>query len=186
MECDGIVSCFESSIETHKLCYTEYLDDGDSKSYSLVVEENPYPDKPVQKLECVGARCRKMKQAGKFKNIYSEVLESKKRKRKKMLRLTDKDINKLQNYFGIAIRDSNAKTVYELKKAIAAVLCHCSDAETIEKRHQFCPTIETTRCKYQVDIIKGTSVYVNKPGIPVKIREILKPMLIYGPHLDRN
>ena len=27
-----------------------------------------------------------------------------------------------------------------------------------------------------MDIIKGTSVYVNKPGIPVKIREILKPM----------
>ena len=40
MECDGIVSCFESSIETHKLCYTEYLGDGDSKSYSLVVEKN--------------------------------------------------------------------------------------------------------------------------------------------------
>ena len=30
MECDGIVSCLESSIETHKLCYTEYLGDGDS------------------------------------------------------------------------------------------------------------------------------------------------------------
>ena len=162
MECDGIVSCFESSIETHKLCYTEYLGDGDSKSYSFVVEKNPYPDKPVQKLECVGhiqtrvgARCRKMKQAGNFKNIYSEVLDSKKRKRKKMLRLTDKDINKLQNYFGIAIRDSNAKTVYELKKAIAAVLYHCSDAETIGKRHQFYPTIETTWCKYQLVLLKG-------------------------------
>ena len=41
MECDGIVSCFESSVATHKLCYTEYLGDDDSKAYSLVVAKNP-------------------------------------------------------------------------------------------------------------------------------------------------
>ena len=95
-----------------------------------------------------------------------------------MLRLTDKDINKLQNYFGIAIRDTNVETVYELKKAIVAVLYHCSDAETIEQRHQFCPPTETTWCKYQLDLIKGTSFYKNKPGIPEKIRKLLKPMFM--------
>ena len=81
--------------------------------------------------------------SGKFNDIYSEVLDSK--KRKKVLRLTGKGINKLQNYFGIAIRDSNAKTVYELKKG------YCS----VNKRHQFCLTIGTTWCKHQLDIIKG-------------------------------
>ena len=91
MECDGIIPCFESSVPTHKLRYAEYLADGDSKSYSLVVANNPYPDKPVQKLECVGhipkrvgSRCRKMKQDGMFKNIYSEDFDAKNKKRKKL------------------------------------------------------------------------------------------------------
>ena len=67
--------------------------------------------------------------------------------------------------------------MYGLKKAIAAVLYHCSDAETIEQRHQFCPPTETW-CKYQLDLIKGTSLYKHKPGIPEKIRKLLKPMFM--------
>ena len=129
MECDSIVACFESSVESRKLQYTEYHGDIDSKSYALVVQKNPYPGKSVNKLESVGhiqkrvgSRCRKMKQDGIFRNIYSEA--DPKTKREKLLRRTDKDINKLQNYRGIAIRDSKANTVYEMKKAIAAVLYH--------------------------------------------------------------
>ena len=89
--------------------YIEYLGDGDTKSYALVVEKDPYPGKPVKKLECVGhiqkrvgARCRKMKQEGTFKNVYTDEVDPK-TKKKKLLRITDKDINKLQNYFGIGI-----------------------------------------------------------------------------------
>ena len=54
-------------------------------------------------------------------------------------RLTDKVINKLQNYFGIAIRQSTGNTVYQLKKAIGVVLFHCSEAADLETRHQMCP-----------------------------------------------
>ena len=54
MECDGIVACFESSVESRELQYAEYLGDGDSKTYALVVQKNPYPGQPVNKLECVG------------------------------------------------------------------------------------------------------------------------------------
>ena len=148
LECDGIVACFESSVEPRKLQYTEYLD-GDSVLCACR-SEKPLPGHPVNKLECVGhiqkrvgSRCRKMKQGGIFRNIYSDEADPK-TKRKKLLRLTDKDINKLQNEFGIAIRDSKANTVYEMKKAIAAVLYHCSESETVEKRHQFCRVSEST------------------------------------------
>ena len=54
-------------------------------------------------------------------------------------RLTDKVINKLENYFGIALRQSTGNTVYQLKKAIRAVLFHCSEAADLETRHQVCP-----------------------------------------------
>ena len=43
-------------------------------------------------------------------------------------------INKLQNYFAIAIRQSKGKTVYELKKEIGAVLFHCSEASNLDTR----------------------------------------------------
>ena len=39
--------------------------------------------------------------------------------------LTNKMTNNLQNYFGIAIRQSKGKTVNELNKAVSAVLFHC-------------------------------------------------------------
>ena len=93
MKCDGIVACFESFVESRKLQYTEYLGDGDSKSYALVVQKNPYLGQPVNKLECVGhiqkrvgSSCRKMKQDGIFRNIYSDEADPN-TKRKKLLRL---------------------------------------------------------------------------------------------------
>ena len=54
-------------------------------------------------------------------------------------RLTDKMINKLHNYFGIAIRQSAGKKVFEMKKAIGAVLFHCSEASDLDLKHQMCP-----------------------------------------------
>ena len=41
-------------------------------------------------------------------------------------RLTGKNINTLQNYYGMAIRQSIEK-LYEMKKSLAAVLFYCSE-----------------------------------------------------------
>ena len=102
-----------------QIWYTEYLGDDDTKSYHDVVSSKPYDDIPVMKLECighiqkrVGARLLKMKKNGDFKELYGDDDEdsnSKKRKKKRSLRLTDKDINKLQNYYG---------TVWNLKEEV--------------------------------------------------------------------
>ena len=101
------------------------MEDGDTESYHDVVSSKPYDDIPVMKLECighiqkrVGARLLNMRKNGYFKELYEDDDEdsnSKKRKKKKSLRLTDKDINKLQNYYGIAIRSSTGGTVWNLK-----------------------------------------------------------------------
>ena len=40
-------------------------------------------------------------------------------------KLTRKDINTLQKYYGMAIRSSRQSDIQTMKFAIAAVLCHC-------------------------------------------------------------
>jgi hypothetical protein len=44
--------------------------------------------------------------------------------------LTDVMIDKLQNYYGIAIR-TNCKDIHSMKKAIYAAFCHCTSLEMI-------------------------------------------------------
>ena len=86
--------------------------------------------------------------------------------------------NKLQNYFGIAIRQSTGNTVYQLKKAIGAVLFHCSEAADLEIRHQMCPQTTDSWCKYQADKFSNTNTYKEKPGIPAIIRKTIRPVFI--------
>ena len=128
MEAAGLVDCFINCIENRKLRYTHYIGDGDSKTYNEVLKNDPYPGIVVEKLECVGhirkllgSRLRNLKHTMKGPLTDGKTLGGKDR-------LTDKVINKLQNYFGIAIRQSTGNTVYQLKKAIGVVLFHCSEA----------------------------------------------------------
>ena len=139
MEAAGLVDCFINCIENRKLRYTHYIGDGDSKTYNEVLKNDPYPGIVVEKLECVGhiqkllgSRLRNLKHTMKGPLTDGKTLGGKDR-------LTDKVINKLQNYFGIAIRQSTGNTVYQLKKAIGVALFHCSEAADLETRHQMCP-----------------------------------------------
>ena len=78
MEAKGVVECFSTSVDKYNLQYTEYLGDGDSKSYKEVCEADPY-GKPIQKLECighiqkrVGRKLRNLKDNGVFKDLYND------------------------------------------------------------------------------------------------------------------
>ncbi|XP_065678497.1 uncharacterized protein LOC136093423 [Hydra vulgaris] len=177
MEAAGLVECFNASVLERKLRYINYLGDGDSKAFSDIQKQNPY-GKEITKLECVGhiqkrvgARLRKLKATN--KSLLSDG-----KKLGGVGRLTDKKINKLQNYFGIAIRQCCGKSVYELKKAIGAVLFYCSEASSSDVRHAMCPQTNNTWCKYQADKINKTNVYKEKPGLPIVIRDIIKPVFI--------
>ena len=70
-------------------------------------------------------------------------------------RLTEKMINKLQNYSGIAIRQCSGKSVYEMKKTVGAVLFHCSEATSLDSRQVMCPRTSESWCKYQADRINN-------------------------------
>lgn len=73
METIGAVRIFELSLATRGLKYKDMLGDGDSSTYSTLVECNPYGDDCIpNKLECighvqkrVGGRLQKLKSSNK-------------------------------------------------------------------------------------------------------------------------
>ena len=98
MESKGAINIFSNLIEKYNLRYVHYIVDGDTKSYKKVVYAKFYGDFTSQKLECVGhvqkrlgTRFRKLGNENKH-----EILCDGKNLGKG--RLTDKIINKMQNY----------------------------------------------------------------------------------------
>ena len=174
MEATGLVESFQASVPDRKLRYINFLGDGDSKAFIDVKNSVPYEGKEINKLECVGhiqkrvgARLRKLKSTNKSKLADGKPLGG-------VGRLTEKMINKLQNYFGIAVRQCSGKSVYEMKKAIGAVLFHCSEAKSLENRHMMCPQTSESWFKYQADKINHTNTYKHKPGLPIVVKDAIK------------
>ena len=188
MEAKGVVECFSTSAEKYNLQYTEYLGDGDSKSYKEVCEADPY-GKPIKKLEFighiqkqVGRKLRNLKDNGLFKDLYDDDdgddNGKKKKKKPQTSYLTDKNMNKLQKYYGIAVRAWTGRTKQEMKRDIAAALYHCCEFNTDDQRHMFSLKTEMSWCKYQADIINNTKTYKYKTGIHNKIFRLVKPVFM--------
>ena len=177
MEPAGVLTCFERSIERNKLRYTTYIGDGDSSSYSTVSKADPYKGTPINKGECVGhvqkrlgTRLRAMKkQMGKTPLSDGKTIAG-------QGRLTDKVMNKMQCYFGMAIR-SNTSSLFLMKKGVGAVLFHCSTADSSATRHMYCPRDENTWCRYWKAVNRGVGdTFEEKDGLPESIKKILRPI----------
>ena len=87
-------------------------------------------------------------------------------------------INKLQNYFGIAIRQCADKTVFEMKNVIGEVLFHCTEASNLDTKYQMRPPEPDSWCKYQAGKQNNTTTYKDKPGLPATVRELIKPIFM--------
>ena len=115
MEAAGAILMFSRPIKNYGLRYTSYIGDGDTSSFNEVKSSKPYGEEiTIEKLECVGhvqkrlgTRCRSLLQSMKRK-ILSDG-----KKLNGAGRLTDNVINKLQNYYGMAIRQN--KLLYPMK-----------------------------------------------------------------------
>ena len=139
MEAKGVVDCFQSSVDNRKLRYTKLIGDGDSKTHASILTADPYPGIKVEKLECighiqkrVGSRLRKLCSTHKGPLSDGKGITG-------QGHLTEKLMNKLQNLYGIALRQNVDKTVHQLKFAVSAVLYHNTEFENSENRHLFCP-----------------------------------------------
>lgn len=160
METEGTKIIFNRSINRHKLRYTELYGDGDTKSFYVV--ENIYgPNKKVIKRECighvqkrVGARLRKLKKETKGLSGRGK--------------LTDAVIDKLQNYYGLAIR-SYVGDKDAMKKSIFAGFCHV--ASNKEKNyHIHCPPGKYSWCGYQRAVADGdVDKFKHGPGLPMNV-----------------
>ncbi|GFU09765.1 uncharacterized protein TNCV_1765731 [Trichonephila clavipes] len=150
MEAVGAFRIFERSLIKRDLQYTEYYGDGDSKGFLQV--KDIYGENSVTKLECighiqkrVGSRLRKLKKDTKGLGGKGK--------------LTDKFIDKLQNYYGIAIR-SNVGCLKKMQSAVIAAFFHCCSSNQ-NPMHGQCPTGKDSWCKYKQALRDG-KVYVDK------------------------
>ena len=66
----------------------------------------------------------------------------------------------LQNYYDMAIRQNNE--LYQMKKSFEAVIHYCSEAKSMDERHQFCP--RRRRRRKLRSIRKGLCVVSGEKG----------------------
>lgn len=166
MEPIGAGRIFLRSVQNRGLLYTQYLGDGDSKSHKTVSELDPYNGKEIVKLECVGHYQKRLGKA------LRQLVKDKKLGGKG--KLTQALIDKLQNYFGIALR-SNTESVDKMHRAIWASMFHVS-ANDSQPLHAKCPLGEDSWCNYQVAKARGIPYTHKGPGIPIEIIRQIKPV----------
>ena len=178
MEAIGVVECFQSSVKNRKLRYTQFIGDGDSKTYPSILAADPYPGITIEKLECTGhIQKRTGSRLRNLRTKHKEILSNGKRISGRG-RLTEKSINKLQNLYGIALRQNVNKTVHEMKVAVGAVLYHSTEFKETENRHLYCPRGTDTWCKYWKDKLNNEKQFVEKPGMPIAVYDIIKPIFL--------
>ena len=180
MESDALVEIFKASETFNQLRYVEFLGDGETKSHHTVVVADPYHGRVVKKLECIGhVQKRVGSRLRKLKASYKGSKDNKKEDDRAMTNLTHKQINKLQNYYGIALRQYTGSSVYELKKSIGAALYHSSEADSDEQQHEMYPRDPNTWCTFHADVANKTSFYKKSGRLLLKaVKKIIKPIFM--------
>ncbi|GFV47281.1 uncharacterized protein TNCV_4829371 [Trichonephila clavipes] len=168
------IEIFQCSESLHGLRYAKFLGDGDSRAYKAVNEMQPYGDTGIEreKLECIGHVEKRM---GTRPRALKLKLKGKKLNDKKTLggrgRLTDAEIDKLQRYYGLAIRN-NTDSINSMKRAIWATYFHKASTDAYPQ-HGMCPTNEDTWCGYYRAITTG-EVYKHKNTLPSEVLHCIK------------
>ena len=168
MEVEGTRTIFERSIN-NGLRYAELFSDGDSKTFPAI--ENVYmtcnEPRKVLKRECVG---HVQKRVGNHLRKLKKRVHGLGGKGK----LTEAIIDRLQNYYGIAIR-SNKGDIAGMKTAIYASLFHVYSSQD-NNWHAHCPKGEDSWCGYQRDESMGTNIYKPGIGLPKEVIKEIKPI----------
>ena len=130
-------------MEKHNLCYSIFVGDGDSDTFGFVKEKLATQfggSYPLTKEECqghiqkrMGHPCREFKRKKKGMKLSDGKTVG------GVNRLTDKIIQKFQNYYGLAIRRNT--TLQGMQDAIWAVFDHLirDDSKILQEQHDKCP-----------------------------------------------
>ncbi|EDO33469.1 predicted protein [Nematostella vectensis] len=90
--------------------------------------------------------------------------------------MPDAMIDKLQIYYGIAIR-SNLDDLKGMKKAIYATLFHCASNDKVVL-HDYCPDGSNSWCGYKRDSANKTKTFKHGSGLPKDIIALMKPIYL--------
>lgn len=172
MEASGTCAIFGRSVELYNLRYTGFVGDGDTNTYKKVCDSKPYGDMNIDKLECVGhvqkrvgTRLRSLKKSTKEALPDGKKLSGKGR-------LTDVSIDKLQAYYGNAIRE-NKHDIVKMRQAVWAVFFHkgSSDENPV---HNFC---DVKWCPFLKAKEKGNQ-YTHRTNqyLPSSVMDAIKPI----------
>lgn len=159
MESEGVKRIFERSIAERNVRYLEYYGDGDSKGFATV--KDTYTGVEVVKKECIGHY---------QKRVGHRLLKLKK-ENKGLKDLTKPMIDKLQNYFGIALR-SHTSSVLDMQKAILGSFLHiASSAE-----NNFHGQCESSWCQFKKDQVNKTNLYKPGKGLSMDTVKLVRPI----------
>lgn len=179
MEAEGIKRIYERS-KTRNVRYMYYLGDGDSSAYKSIVDLQPYgPSEKVQKLECIGHMQKRM--GTRLRNL--KILNAKKKlSDNKPLggrgRLTDVAVDKIQTFYGLAIRRNTNGTLEAMKRDVWATYFHLSSSNS-KLSHGLCPDGAESWCKYKKNIANGESYDHNAHfHLPGAVCEVMKPIFL--------
>ncbi|GFV96438.1 uncharacterized protein TNCV_2943711 [Trichonephila clavipes] len=164
MEVVGAYRIFERS-NVRNVEYNEYYGDGDSKGYESV--KNFYGINTVTKLECIGHVQKRV--GGGCVNYKKKTTKGLGGKNK----LTDKLIDRIQNYYGIAIRN-NVGNLQKMMSSVIAAFFHCVSGKN-NSLHGQCPKGSESWCRYQRAKAAGSPLKEIEQGLPNKIINQIKP-----------
>lgn len=172
MEVEGVVDIFKKSEETYGIRYKYYLGDGDSASFPRVVAAKPYgQDFVIEKLECIGHIQKRM--GSRLRNLKSKTGK----KIGGRGRLTGMAINKIQEYYGNAIRRNCSSSLEDMKQAVWAEYFHILASDATPENHNFCPKGPDTWCKYQKSIVTEEPYYHSEHfHLPEDVMLTIKPI----------
>ena len=84
-------------------------------------------------------------------------------------------IDRLQNYYGIAIR-SNKNNLKGMQSTTKAPLFHVASNKDHNLHYPHCPIGPDSWCKYNQDYANETTNYKPGPGLPISIVLKLRPI----------
>lgn len=172
MEKEIIKDIFCSSVEKHQLRYTRYIGDGDTNSFKALEEAKPYGDVGIEKIECVGHIQKRM--GTRLRNLKKTMGNRKLADGKPIGgkgRLTNLKIDKIQQFYGNAIR-GNKNDLVAMRAAVWAVYFHYS-ATNEEPTHNFCGDW----CPYKRAVANGTAKHFrHTSNLPKAVLEHVKPI----------
>ena len=95
-------------------------------------------------------------------------------------RLTDAVVDRIQTYYGYAIRN-NKGNMEKIVNAIWAIFFHIiggPSSESLATQHKYCQKTDDTWCKYEQDAQNNTNFYDESKCLPYIFREQLKKIFL--------